>query len=66
MDSYEDSKIDKKIDKVNCRYCRHYYITYDALTPNGCRLHAFESKMMPHMMVKKESGEECLAFEPKK
>ncbi|MBT3235803.1 MAG: uracil-DNA glycosylase [Bdellovibrionales bacterium] len=63
---YETTKIDKRSSKVNCRNCQYYYITWIALTPHGCRRHGFESKMMPHLLVKKESNQDCLAFEEKK
>ena len=52
--------------RVNCLKCKHYFSTYDPLTPRGCNLYGFRSKDFPSTVVKKESGSECQAFEQRK
>ncbi|PIP91575.1 MAG: hypothetical protein COW01_07550 [Bdellovibrionales bacterium CG12_big_fil_rev_8_21_14_0_65_38_15] len=51
------------MDKPNCLKCKHYQSTYEPTRPRGCRVYGFKSIMMPSMLVKNESGEECKAFE---
>lgn len=50
----------------NCRRCKHFYVTWDAQMPNGCRLYGIKSKLVPQIIVKESSGSECLGFEEKK
>lgn len=50
---------------VNCIKCKHFYITWDAKFPNGCRAYGFKSASRPAIMVKKSSGITCLKYEPK-
>lgn len=56
--------IDKNI-APNCRNCKHYHITYDPQTPNGCRLFQIKSRQMPHNLIKAQSGDYCYGFEEK-
>ncbi|MDR1920747.1 MAG: uracil-DNA glycosylase [Candidatus Adiutrix sp.] len=51
--------------KVNCRLCRHYYITWDPRNPNGCRAMGFKARLMPSTHVVKTSGFACVLFEPR-
>lgn len=51
--------------KVNCRACRHYYITFDANAPYGCRVYGFKSKQTPSIAVYQSSGMHCTLFMPK-
>lgn len=51
--------------KVNCRECRHYYITFDANAPYGCRVYGFKSKQVPSVAVYQSSGMHCTLFMPK-
>lgn len=51
--------------KVNCRDCRHYYITFDANAPYGCRVYGFKSKLTPSIAVYQSSGMHCTLFQPK-
>lgn len=53
-------------ERIDCRRCTHYYVTWDPTNPMGCRLFGFKSKQMPSEVVKKSSGETCKGFEPKK
>lgn len=50
---------------INCRNCRHYYITWQPRNPNGCRVMGFMSKLMPSAHVLQNSGRECQLFSPK-
>ena len=50
----------------NCSQCRHYYITWDQRTPNGCRRFGIQSKDRPSNVVKSAGLGECQGFEPKK
>ena len=51
--------------KVNCRDCRHYYITFDVNAPYGCRVYGFKSKLTPSLAVYQSSGMHCGLFQPK-
>jgi hypothetical protein len=51
--------------KVNCIKCKHFYVTWDAVFPNGCRTYGFKSASRPAIMVENSSGIACLKFEPK-
>jgi hypothetical protein len=53
-------------EKIECRMCLHYYVTWDKQLPHGCRAMKFKSKEVPSAVVKKSSGKGCLLFEPKK
>jgi len=52
--------------RKNCRKCKHYYITWDAKFPYGCRLFGIKSKQIPSVVVYKSSGKVCQGFEEKK
>lgn len=49
----------------DCRNCQHYFITWDASFPCGCRAMEFKSKRLPHLDVLESSGAPCLKFELK-
>lgn len=53
------------VDRSLCRKCKHYYVTWDPKYPHGCRGFNMESKQHPGLVVQKNSGQECLLFEPK-
>jgi len=50
------------MQKINCRECRHYHITFDVSAPYGCRVYGFKSKILPSMAVFQSSGMECSLF----
>lgn len=50
------------MNKINCRNCAYYYITWDAGKPNGCRYFGFKSQPMPSVSVFRSSGEPCKAY----
>ncbi len=50
---------------VNCRGCKHFYITWDKLSPYGCKSMGFKSKTMPSVIVTQTTGKTCLSFHSK-
>ncbi|MFH1139709.1 MAG: uracil-DNA glycosylase [Pseudomonadota bacterium] len=50
---------------INCRNCRHYFITWEPVHPHGCRAINFKSRLMPSIQVFRLSGQPCLLFEEK-
>jgi hypothetical protein len=51
---------------VNCLECRHYYITWDADFPHGCKGMQFKSRRLPQLEVLEASGRDCLMMVEKK
>ncbi|HIP06366.1 MAG TPA: uracil-DNA glycosylase [Mariprofundaceae bacterium] len=45
-----------------CRQCQHYYITWDAAFPYGCKAFALKSKALPSQEVFVASGKSCVKF----
>ena len=45
--------------------CRAFFITYEKDFPYGCRTFGMKSKLYPSLEVRRASGSECHAFEPK-
>lgn len=56
----------KKNHPIDCFQCQHFYITWDANAPRGCKAFAFKTRRLPSEIVFESSGEECLKFFPKK
>jgi hypothetical protein len=52
--------------KPNCSQCKHFFITWNAGTPNGCRLYSIQSKELPSVIVRMAGSGECMGFEQKK
>ena len=51
---------------ARCRDCKHFYITFDPKTPNGCKVYQIQCKGQPSNIVKRaNNGEECIGFSPK-
>ncbi len=50
---------------INCRQCKHFYVTWDPKNPMGCRMFGFKSKQLPSIIVYRSSGARCDGFEPK-
>ncbi|NBT84002.1 MAG: uracil-DNA glycosylase [Betaproteobacteria bacterium] len=44
---------------VNCRRCRHYYVTWDKKFPQGCKLYGVKSKQAPSIAVLDATGDPC-------
>lgn len=51
--------------RINCKKCVHYYVTWEAQHPHGCRAFGFKSPRIPSMEVQKNSGLPCELFEEK-
>lgn len=51
--------------KIDCAQCQHYYVTWDADRPHGCRYFAFKSPQSPALAVTESSGQSCQAFSAK-
>jgi hypothetical protein len=54
------------IEEPDCLQCRHYYITWDASFPYGCRAMDFKSRRKPQLDVQESSGAPCLHFVPRR
>ncbi len=50
---------------VECRKCKHFYITWDKDKPYGCRAMYFKTSRKPSVVVLESSGSICLKFTPK-
>jgi len=53
-------------NKIRCTDCEHYFITWDATYPYGCRKMGFKSRFAPRNAVFEMSEMNCLAFSMKK
>lgn len=52
--------------KPNCTKCKHYFITFDQLSPKGCRVYQIKSSQLPSVIVKQANGgADCVGFELK-
>ncbi len=52
-------------EKVNCLKCKHYFITYDARMPYGCKLFGFKGRQLPSVSVRQSSGNNCQGYDVK-
>jgi hypothetical protein len=50
----------------NCSECRHFYITWDQKTPNGCRRFGIQCKDRPSKIIAQAGLGDCQGFESKK
>jgi len=55
----------KNSSPVDCFKCRHFFITWDASNPRGCKAFGFKTTQLPSAVVLETSGEPCLKFSPK-
>jgi hypothetical protein len=55
----------KPDDPIVCRNCRHYFITWEADRPHGCRAMNFKSRRPPSRVVHSASGRPCLRYAAK-
>ena len=53
------------MSNINCRQCRHYFVTWEPHAPHGCRLIGFKSRLMPSTLVYQNSGQQCRSYSPK-
>ena len=54
------------MQKVNCKKCIYYFVTWEAASPHGCKAFGFKSRIIPSIEVKKSSGQECGMYKEKK
>ncbi len=52
-------------ERINCRNCKHYYITWDNNMPYGCKSFGFKSRQIPSIVVYRSSGKACQGYEEK-
>ena len=45
--------------------CKHFYITWEANFPRGCRLFAIKSRQLPMIEVMRIDGHACRGYERK-
>lgn len=50
------------MSKPNCTQCKHFYITWNPKTPNGCRRYGIECKDKPSAIVAMAGMGECQGF----
>ena len=53
-------------DKRNCYRCKHFFVTWDASFPYGCKGFGMKSRRFPSLAVYRASGERCLLYVEKK
>jgi len=49
----------------NCRQCKHFFITFDAKVPYGCRRFSMKTRDLPSNVVKQAGQGDCGGFEAK-
>jgi len=54
------------VQKVNCKRCIYYFVTWEASAPHGCKAFGFKTKNIPSIEVKKSSGVVCGMYKEKK
>ncbi|QKF59461.1 uracil-DNA glycosylase [Aliarcobacter lanthieri] len=52
--------------RVVCQKCIHYFVTWEQNKPHGCKSYGFKSRVLPSIVVKNSSGEDCKLFIEKK
>ena len=50
---------------IVCRKCQFYFVTWDQRRPHGCRAMNFMSRRPPSLVVRQNSGQDCLRYTPK-
>jgi hypothetical protein len=48
-----------------CRFCIHYFVTWEPTTPHGCRALGFKSRQVPSQQVRHTSGTACRYYTPR-
>jgi len=57
--------MNKDDNRINCFKCKFFHISWDPVSPRGCKYFGFKSALMPSIVVLQSSGKECGAFTPK-
>lgn len=50
-------------ERPDCLHCSHYFVTWEADKPRGCRAYEFKTPELPSKVVLESSGEPCQFFE---
>ena len=58
-------KKDEMMQKINCKRCSYYYVTWDKNQPHGCKAFGFKSKAIPSIEVLKNSAKPCTYYKQK-
>jgi hypothetical protein len=53
------------MSKPNCSQCRHFYITWNQKTPNGCRRFGIQCQDKPSNVIQSAGLGDCQGFEEK-
>ncbi|PIE74118.1 MAG: uracil-DNA glycosylase [Deltaproteobacteria bacterium] len=53
------------MQRIDCRICVNFFVTWKANRPYGCKAYGFESSQMPSIIVMQTSGEPCRMYRPK-
>ena len=53
---------DNVSNKIDCRKCAHFFVTWEKNCPYGCKAYGFKGPQMPSIVVKSSSGERCNFF----
>lgn len=48
-----------------CIHCVHFVVTWETESPRGCRAFGIKGRQFPAVVVKRESGIDCQAFQAK-
>jgi hypothetical protein len=48
--------------RLDCRGCRHFFVTYEPRNPWGCRQFGFKGKNLPAQIVYQSTGMQCAYF----
>jgi hypothetical protein len=49
-------------NKINCRRCIYFFVTWQQSQPYGCKAYGFKSAIIPSLVVKKSSAKDCQFF----
>ncbi len=52
----------KRPERIDCRRCVSFYVTWQRSFPYGCRAFGFKSKHLPSYEVFLSSGDPCCLF----
>ncbi len=53
------------MQKINCKLCVYYFVTWQPQNPHGCKAFGFKSKTIPSNEVLKNSGKACTFYKQK-
>ncbi|TVQ99493.1 MAG: hypothetical protein EA403_12975 [Spirochaetaceae bacterium] len=54
---------DSRRGAPNCLKCRHFFVTWDATFPRGCRVFDIKSRELPSHVVFRSTGRHCPSFD---